>query len=60
MIKDYNTQMLSAERRGVQQGIQEIIMHMYHLQKTPEEIALLTGCSKGIVTEILGKDKENT
>ena len=35
-------------------------MHMYHLQKTPEEIALLTGCSKGIVTEILVKDKENT
>ena len=56
-IKDYNTQMLSAEKRGIQQGIQQgiqgIIMHMYHLQKTPEEIALLTGCDLNTVIDTI-------
>lgn len=56
-IKDYNTQMLSAEKRGVQQGIQkgirEIIMHMHYLQKTPEEIALLTGCDLNTVIDTI-------
>lgn len=52
-IKDYNTQMLSAERRGVQRGEKRIILNMHHLGKTAEEISMLTGCDLSIVIDII-------
>lgn len=48
-IKDYNTQMLSAERRGEKR----IILNMHRLGKTAEEIAMLTGCDLNTVKEII-------
>lgn len=52
-IKDYNTQMLSAEKRGVQRGEKRIILNMHRLGKTAEEIAMLTGCDLNTVKEII-------
>lgn len=37
-LKDYNTQMKSAERRGVEQGIKALILDNLEEKKTEEEI----------------------
>lgn len=62
-LRDYNSQMSSAKRRGEAIGKEigkkmseeRIILNMHQLGKAVEEIAVLTGCSKESVEEVINK-----
>ena len=74
-IRDYNSQMSSARRRGEAIGKEigekigiklgeksceeRIILNMHQLGKSAEEISVLTGCSEEIVLEVLNHGKSN-
>ena len=74
-LRDYNSQMSSARRRGEaigkeigkEMGIklgeksceERIILNMHQLGKSAEEISVLTGCSEEIVLEVLNHGKSN-
>ena len=70
-LRDYNSQMSSARRRGEAIGKEigiklgeksceeRIILNMHQLGKSAEEISVLTGCSEEIVLEVLNHGKSN-
>ncbi len=74
-LRDYNSQMSSARRRGEAIGKEigekigiklgeksceeRIILNMHQLGKSAEEISVLTGCSEEIVLEVLNHGKNN-
>lgn len=74
-LRDYNSQMSSARRRGEAIGKEigekigiklgeksceeRIILNMHQLGKSAEEISVLTGCSGEIVLEVLNHGKNN-
>ena len=74
-LRDYNSQMSSARRRGEEIGKEigekigiklgeksceeRIILNMHQLGKSAEEISVLTGCSEEIVLEVLNHGKNN-
>lgn len=74
-LRDYNSQMSSARRRGEEIGKEigkeigiklgeksceeRIILNMHQLGKSAEEISVLTGCSEKIVLEVLNHSKNN-
>lgn len=74
-LRDYNSQMSSARRRGEAIGKEigekigiklgeksceeRIILNMHQLGKSAEEISVLTGCSEKIVLEVLNHGKNN-
>ena len=74
-LRDYNSQMSSARRRGETIGKEigekigiklgeksceeRIILNMHQLGKSAEEISVLTGCSEEIVLEVLNHGKNN-
>ena len=74
-LRDYNSQMSSARRRGQAIGKEigekigiklgeksceeRIILNMHQLGKSAEEISVLTGCSEEIVLEVLNHGKNN-
>ena len=74
-LRDYNSQMSSARRRGEAIGKEigekigiklgeksceeRIILNMHQLGKSAEEISVLTGCSEKIVLEVLNHSKNN-
>ena len=75
-LRDYNSQMSSARRRGEAIGKEigekigiklgeksceeRIILNMHQLGKSAEEISVLTGCSEEIVLEVLNHSKNNS
>ena len=75
-LRDYNSQMSSARRRGEAIGKEigekigiklgeksceeRIILNMHQLGKSAEEISVLTGCSEEIVLEVLNHGKNNS
>ena len=75
-LRDYNSQMSSARRRGEAIGKEigekigiklgeksceeRIILNMHQLGKSAEEISVLTGCSEEIVSEVLNHGKNNS
>lgn len=70
-LRDYNSQMSSARRRGEAIGKEigiklgeksceeRIILNMHQLGKSAEEISVLTGYSEEIVLEVLNHGKSN-
>ena len=74
-LRDYNSQMSSARRRGEAIGKEigekigiklgeksceeRIILNIHQLGKSAEEISVLTGCSEEIVLEVLNHGKNN-
>ena len=68
-LSDYNTQMMSAEKRGFENGekvgfengdfnrLKKSIQHMQSLQKSPEEIALLLDEPLETILKFLSQDK---
>ena len=68
-LSDYNTQMMSAEKRGFENGekvgfengdfnrLKKSIQHMQSLQKSPEEIALLLDEPLETILKFLSRDK---
>lgn len=54
-LKDYNTQMGSAERRGIKKGIHlaKQVLSLHVLEKSEQEIAAECGCTVEEVREIL-------